>query len=414
MANVLVVGSGAREAAIGAKFLASPQVDAVFVAPGNDGMELLGLTPINLDVLDFEGLIDFAKAHVDLTFVGPEQPLVAGIVDAFEAAGQTVFGADRDLAQLEGSKTFAKQFMQRHNLPTAKAQHVESLAAAKQVLADWGAPIVVKADGLAAGKGVVVAQTVQTAQSALEHLYTQDAHAPALIEECLSGQEASVMAFFAGTQSVILPLSQDHKRRFNADRGPNTGGMGAISPARQFSTEQAEAARKLMLQTVAALEDEGMHGCGVIYMGLMFTAAGPKILEYNMRLGDPETQVLLPQIDNDFYDLIQNLLAGKQQNLRLNGQTYIGVVLTHPAYPAASKPALPVLVPTEQLLAGGEWIPAAVRNENGKLLSSGGRVLTLVAAGTTPQSARTAAYELVREYAGELAYRDDIGVHSLE
>jgi phosphoribosylamine--glycine ligase len=149
-------------------------------------------------------------------------------------------------------------------------------------------------------------------------------------------------------------------------------------------------------------------------MGLMFTAAGPKILEYNMRLGDPETQVLLPQIDNDFYDLIQNLLAGKQQNLRLNGQTYIGVVLTHPAYPAASKPALPVLVPTEQLLAGGEWIPAAVRNENGKLLSSGGRVLTLVAAGTTPQSARTAAYELVREYAGELAYRDDIGVHSLE
>lgn len=414
MANVLVVGSGAREAAIGAKFLASPQVNAVFVAPGNDGMTLLGLTPINIDVLDFEGLIDFAKAHVDLTFVGPEQPLVAGIVDAFEAAGQTVFGADRDLAQLEGSKTFAKKFMQRHNLPTAQARHVESLAAAKQVLAEWGAPIVVKADGLAAGKGVVVAQTVQVAQSALEQLYAKDAHAPALIEECLSGQEASVMAFFAGAQSVILPLSQDHKRRFNGDLGPNTGGMGAISPASQFDAEQSAAARTLMQKTVAALEDEGMHGCGVIYMGLMFTAAGPKILEYNMRLGDPETQVLLPQIENDFYSLIQDLLAGRQQELRLNGQTYLGVVLTHPAYPAASKPALSVLVPTEEMLARGEWIPAAVRNANGALLSNGGRVLTLVAAGGTPKAARDAAYELVQDYAGQLAYRDDIGVRSLE
>lgn len=413
MANVLVVGSGAREAAIGVKFLASPQVDAVFVAPGNDGMTLLGLTPIAIDVMDFAGLIDFARANVDLTFVGPEQPLVAGIVDAFVAAGQPIFGANRDLARLEGSKTFAKQLMQRHQLPTARAEHVASLAAAEKVLAQWGAPLVVKADGLAAGKGVVVAQTVAAARAALQQLYGQDEHAPVLLEEFLSGQEASVMAFFAGTQLVILPLSQDHKPRFNGDHGPNTGGMGAISPARQFDARQTQAARELLTRTVTALTDEGMRGCGVIYMGLMFTAAGPKILEYNMRLGDPETQVLLPQVENDFYTLIQDLLAGKQTELRLNGNTYVGVVLSHPAYPAASRPALPVAVPTEQMLANHCWLPAAVHNEAGQLFSAGGRVLTLVAAGPTPGAARNVVYALVRQYAGELAYRDDIGVRSL-
>lgn len=414
MANVLVVGSGAREAAIGTAFLASPQVDTVYVAPGNDGMTLLGLTPLDMDLMDFAGLSNFAKTHVDLTFVGPEQPLVAGIVDAFNAAGQPVFGVNRELAQLEGSKTFAKHFMQRHNLPTARAEHVDSLEAATKVLADWGAPIVVKADGLAAGKGVFVAQTVDAARSALQKLYAADAHAPALIEEFLSGQEASVMAFFSGAQSVILPLSQDHKRRFNGDLGPNTGGMGAVSPASQFSAAETARAHQLMAQTVSALEDEGMHGCGVIYMGLMFTADGPRILEYNMRLGDPETQVLLPQIQNDFYALIQDLLAGKQPKLQIDGKTYVGVVLSHPSYPAASQPALPVATPSAQLLADNGWVPAAVKKTADGLRSSGGRVLTLVASGTTPAAARSAVYACVHQYAGELAYRDDIAVRTLQ
>lgn len=414
MANVLVVGGGAREAAIGLKFLQSPQVDHVYVAPGNAGMALLGLEPTPIDLMAFEDLIDFAKVHVDLTFVGPEQPLVGGLVDAFERAGQRVFGVNQALAQLEGSKTFAKHFMQQANLPTARAQHVDSLAAAQAVLADWGAPIVIKADGLAAGKGVVVAMTQGEAATALTALYAADAQAPALIEEFLTGQEASVMAFFAGDQSVILPLSQDHKRRFNGDAGPNTGGMGAVSPASQFSADEQAAASDLMRQTIAAFGPAGLQGHGVVYMGLMFTPQGPKILEYNMRLGDPETQVLLPQIENDFYALITGLLDGQAPDLQLDGLAYVGVVLSHPDYPAASKPALPVVMPSQALLDTQGWIPAAVgKDAHGQLTSAGGRVLTLVAAGQDVAAAQKHAYAQVQEFAGQLAYREDIGAKAI-
>lgn len=415
MANVLVVGSGAREAAIGLKFLQSPQVEHVYVAPGNDGMTTLGLDIVPIDVMAFDALTAFARDNkVDLTFVGPEQPLVGGIVDAFEAADQRVFGVNQALAQLEGSKTFAKHFMQQADLPTARAKHVASLAEALAVLADWGTPIVIKADGLAAGKGVVVALKPAEAETALHQLYAKHADAPALMESYLTGEEASVMAFFAGDRSVILPLSQDHKRRFNGDSGPNTGGMGAISPAAQFTSKQQAAAQDLMRRTIAAFSPAGLSGHGVVYMGLMFTPDGPKILEYNMRLGDPETQVLLPQIKGDFYALITALLTGETPALQLDGLTYVGVVLSHPAYPAASQPALPIVPPVAALLATHGWIPAAVsRATDGTLRTAGGRVLTLLAAGDDAQAAQQNAYALVQQFAGELAYRDDIGAKTI-
>lgn len=396
------------------KFLDSPQVERVYVAPGGDGMDLVGLRSVAIDVLDFPALIKFAAANVDLTFVGPEQPLVAGITDAFKAAGLEIFGVTKALARLEGSKTYAKRFMARHDLPTARAKSVHSQAEALAVLAEWGVPIVIKADGLAAGKGVVVAQDEASARSAIAHLYAADAAAPVLIEEFLTGQEASVMALFAGNRAVILPLSQDHKRRFAGDRGPNTGGMGAVSPLPQFSLSQRNAATDLMRRTVAALSVDGLDGCGVIYMGLIFTATGPKILEYNMRFGDPETQVLLPQIQNDLYDLITRLMDGKQPGLRLNGKTYVGVVLTNPDYPVSSSVQLPVTQPDAQLLADHAWIPAAVAKTPAGLKSAGGRVLTLVGSGADAAEATAAAYALVRQYAGELAYRDDIAHNALQ
>lgn len=413
MHNVLIIGSGAREAALGVKFLASAQVQTVYVAPGNPGMTLLGLTPVAIDVLDFAALTAFAAHHVDLTFVGPEVPLVAGVVDAFQAAHLAIFGVNQRVAQLEGSKQYAKEFMARNQLPTAKAREVRNLGAARVVLTEMGTPIVIKADGLAAGKGVTVAMDEKQAAAALASIYLAKPDAPVLLEEYLDGQEASVMALYAGTHYVILPISQDHKRRFNGDAGPNTGGMGAVSPARQFTAKQVRQANALMAQTVAALNADGNPGNGVIYMGLMFTARGPQILEYNMRFGDPETQVLLPQIQNDFYQLITDLLAGQDVALQLDGRTYVDVVLAHPAYPASSQAALPVLRPRPEQLARGAWLPAAVTVAEDKLQSSGGRVVTLVGSGVDVIAARCQVYALARQLAGELAYREDIGIRAV-
>lgn len=414
MAKVLIVGSGARESALGVKFLASPQVERVFVASGNPGMRLLGLEPVAIDVLAFAALADFADANVDLTFVGPEVPLVAGITDYFRSRGLTIFGVTKRVAQLEGSKEYAKEFMLRHNLPTAKARMAENLGAAQVLLKALGTPIVIKVDGLAGGKGVTVALTQDQAETALANIYLATPDAKVLLEECLTGQEASVMALYNQKQCVILPLSQDHKRRFNGDAGPNTGGMGAISPAGQFNQHQVAAARELMERTVAGLNVDGDPGNGVIYMGLMFTLSGPKILEYNMRFGDPETQVLLPQVQNDFYALIMDLVTGHQPELQLDGRTYVDVVLTHPAYPASAHPSLPVVRPSATQLARGAWLPAAVAvDADGELHSTGGRVVSVVASGVDAYAARCLAYREVAELRGELAYREDIGVRAL-
>ncbi|WP_054751009.1 phosphoribosylamine--glycine ligase [Lacticaseibacillus thailandensis] len=412
MQNVLVIGSGARESALGVAFKRSPRVEHVYVAPGNEGMQLRGLEPVALDVLDFAGLVAFARKHVDLTFVGPEVPLVAGIVDYFTAAHLRIFGPHQALAQLEGSKAFAKDFMARHGIPTARAVLVHDADAARAQVRTMGVPVVLKADGLAAGKGVQIVTTTAAADQAIALVYQQQVDAPLLVEEYLRGEEASVMTLFAGQHWVMLPLSQDHKRRFNGDTGPNTGGMGAISPAPQFDATAVQQAQNIVTRTINGIHAEGLDGCGVLYTGLMFTAAGPRVLEYNMRLGDPETQVLLPQLTDDFFSVIMQLLDGQQPRLHLDGRTYCGVVLVHPGYPATSQP--PVAVMTPLVASLNHWLPAAVRQVNGQWQSSGGRVVTVVGSGADARAAVRATYQLVAPWADALAYREDIGVHALQ
>lgn len=290
MKQVLIIGGGARESALALKFKQSPQVDHVYVAPGNPAMTLLGVDPINIDDNDFTKLIDFAETHqIDLTFVGPEVPLAAGIVDAFQAADQPIFGVTKKVAQLEASKTFAKDFMARHQLPTAASKTVHNAIDAHAEAATMGLPLVLKKDGLAAGKGVVIAQDGETLDETIEKMYADHPDATVLLEQYLAGEEASVMALFNGEKRVVLPLSQDHKRRFANDRGPNTGGMGAISPLPQFNDDQVTAAHQLVDATLKGMQADGLDGQGVMYIGLIFTPDGPKILEYNMRFGDPET-----------------------------------------------------------------------------------------------------------------------------
>lgn len=410
MVNVLVIGQGARESALGLAFLRSPQVAQVFVAPGNAGMPLIGLTPVPIAETDGDALITFAKAHVALTFVGPEQPLAAGLVDAFQAAGLPVFGPPQALAQLESSKQFAKAFMARHDLPTAAATLVHSLAEAQAALKPFGLPVVIKADGLAGGKGVTVAQDEATATQALTALYAAQPDAPVLLEEYLQGEEASVLAMFNGQARVLFPLAQDHKRRFDGDLGPNTGGMGAISPAPQFTAAQQAAAAALCDRTLAGLAADGLAGCGVLYLGLMFTADGPKILEYNLRFGDPETQVLLPQVQNDFYQLTVDLLAGQAQPLAVDGLTYCGVVAVDPAYPNRGQ-AYPLQLPDAEQKR--YWLPAGVAQTKAGLVSAGGRIFTVLGAGATLAQAQAQAYARMQPLQGALAVRRDIGAKGL-
>ncbi|MFT8411365.1 MAG: phosphoribosylamine--glycine ligase [Schleiferilactobacillus perolens] len=413
MTKILIVGNGGRESALGLKFLQSTQVDTVYVAPGNAGMPKLGLQPVAIELDDFAGLIAFAQTHtVALTFIGPEVPLAAGIVDAFEAAGQPVFGPTQAAAQLEASKAFAKDFMHRHGLPTAQSQTIHSLAAGQAVLQEWGVPLVFKANGLAAGKGVIVAMTNADAEAALAALYARDAGATVVVEEYLVGEEASLLALYHHGTYVALPLAQDHKRRFDHGAGPNTGGMGAISPAPQFSADQKEAARHLLVQTIAGMNNDGLAGCGVLYMGLMFTADGPKILEYNLRFGDPETQVLLPQIQNDFYQLLVDLLADRPTPLQLNGRTYVGIVAVHPEYPGGAMDPLPLVeLPSDWVIE--RWLPAGVSEQDGRLCSHGGRIFTVIGSGADLSSAQADAYAAMAQVQGSLAIRQDIGDKAL-
>lgn len=410
MVNVLIVGSGARESALGKAFLRSPQVAKVYVAPGNAGMPLLGLTVLPVAEDDFDSLRQFAKENVALTFIGPEAPLAKGIVDAFEAAGLPVFGPTQALAQLESSKQYAKAFMQRHALPTAQATVVHDQVAALKALDDYGAPVVIKADGLAAGKGVTVAKTTQAAQQAINALYADHPNASVVIEECLTGQEASALAMFNSAAWVMFPLAQDHKRRFEQDAGPNTGGMGAISPAPQFNAVQRQQAHQLVEQTLTGMVEDGLNGCGVLYVGLMFTPDGPKILEYNVRFGDPETQVLLPQVTNDFYQIVVDLLAGRSPQLHLDGQTYCGVVAANPGYPTDTSQDYPVVVP--DATQRSYWLPAGVRQGTNGLTAHGGRIFTVIGAGPDLAAAKKQAYARLTPLVGELGYRSDIGFHA--
>jgi phosphoribosylamine--glycine ligase len=401
--KVLVIGGGGREHALAWKLRQSPRVEEVIVAPGNAGTAREpGVRNAEVPASDIDGLVALALAEgVGLTVVGPEQPLVLGVVDAFQARGLAIFGPSRAAAQLEGSKAYAKAFLHRHHIPTARYQVFTALEPALAYVRREGAPIVVKADGLAAGKGVVVATTLAEAEDAL-HAMLGPGHAPGarvVVEEFLVGEEASYIVMCDGAHALPLATSQDHKRRDDGDLGPNTGGMGAYSPAPVVTPEvEARVLREVIRPTLAGMAADGVPFVGFLYAGLMIDAEGrPRVLEYNARFGDPETQPILLRLRSDLVDLIEAALAGRLEHgeAAWDARPALGVVLAAEGYPGSvttgdAIEGLDAPLPPETRL-----FHAATRLEHGRVLSSGGRVLTACALGEDIAEARQRAYALL-------------------
>lgn len=411
--KVLIIGSGGREHTLAWKFTQSKKVTEVFVAPGNDGMKDVA-TIVPISEANHDELVHFAKeAKIDLTVVGPEAPLSAGVVDAFEAAGLVAFGPRKNAALIEGSKSFAKEMMKKYNIPTGAYETFTSFAEAKAYVEKHGAPIVIKADGLAAGKGVVVAMTEQEAIDALHDMLEDDkfgqAGAMVVIEEYLAGEELSLMAFVHGKTVLPMVTSQDHKRVFDNDEGPNTGGMGAYSPVPQFDDSLVQEAVETILQPMAeAMIQEGRTFTGILYAGLMITDKGPKVIEFNARFGDPETQVVLPRLESDLYDVIVKLMNDEPQELVWSDEAIVGVVMASNGYPGDYTKGA-VIEGLENVSNGALVFHAGTKEENGKLVTNGGRVLLVAGKGETLQEAQANAYEEITNVKSDgLFYRRDI------
>jgi phosphoribosylamine---glycine ligase len=420
--KLLVVGAGGREHALAWKLAQSPRVQKVFVAPGNGGTATeTGVE--NVPLSRTAELIDFCRReHIYLTVVGPEAPLAEGIVDAFRDAGLKIFGPVRAAAQLESSKDFAKRFMVRHGLPTARHRSFEDAAQAKAYVAEQGAPIVIKADGLAAGKGVVVAATRDEANAAIDAMLSERrfgaAGARVVIEEFLTGEEASFIVMCDGTHVLPLATSQDHKRLRDGDTGPNTGGMGAYSPAPLVTPKvHARVMRKIILPAVQGMIQDGHPYVGFLYAGLMIDAAGnPKTLEFNCRLGDPETQPILLRLKSDLLELIEGALEGRLEaaEAEWDRRCTLGVVLAAANYPDEPRKGdriegLPAPA------ADCRVFHAGTRLEGGALVTNGGRVLCVTALGDSLRMARSRAYEVIERVRFDgMQYRKDIGHRALK
>ena len=420
--KLLVVGAGGREHALAWKLAQSPRVQKVFVAPGNGGTASeTGVE--NMPLSGTAQLIDFCRReHIYLTVVGPEAPLAEGIVDAFRDAGLKIFGPTRAAAQLESSKDFAKRFMVRHGLPTARHQSFEDAAAAKAYVAGQGAPIVVKADGLAAGKGVVVAATRDEANGAIDAMLGERRFGAAgsrvVIEEFLAGEEASFIVICDGTHVLPLATSQDHKRLRDGDVGPNTGGMGAYSPAPLVTPKvHARVMREIILPAVQGMIQDGHPYVGFLYAGLMIDPAGnPKTLEFNCRLGDPETQPILLRLKSDLLELIERALEGRLEaaEAEWDRRCALGVVLAAANYPDEPRKGDRI----EGLPAPADdcrVFHAGTRLEGGALVTNGGRVLCVTALGDSLRMARSRAYEVIDHVRFDgMQYRKDIGHRALK
>ncbi|KQL51415.1 phosphoribosylamine--glycine ligase [Heyndrickxia shackletonii] len=412
--KVLVIGRGGREHAICKKVKESRQVTKVYCAPGNGGIsEDAEIVPISEH--QFSDLISFAKENqIDLTIVGPEDPLTAGIVNEFQEAGLKIFGPKKEAAIIEGSKAFAKDLMQKYNIPTAVYQTFQDYGAAKAYIENTGAPIVIKADGLAAGKGVVVAMTEQEALAALKEMMLDEkfgeASASVVIEEFLQGEEFSLMAFVNGTDVYPMVIAQDHKRAFDGDKGPNTGGMGAYSPVPHIPEQEVErAVQEILLPTAKALVEENRSFCGVLYAGLILTDKGPKVIEFNARFGDPETQVVLSRLQSDFVSIILDLLDKKEPEIVWNNDSIVGVVLASNGYPEQYKKGV-VLPELEMLSEGTSVFHAGTDKAGNQFVSNGGRVLLVACKGNSLREAiRTVYAEMDKLQSSEFFYRKDIG-----
>lgn len=422
--KVLIIGNGGREHALAWKAAHSPKVSEVFVLPGNAGTELEpALTNVALAMDDHAGVIAFVKEQqIDLTIVGPEAPLVAGIVDRFKEQGLAIFGPTAAAAQLEGSKSFAKEFLARHAIPSADFQtftHIDEALAHLDRLAEQGraAPIVVKADGLAAGKGVVVATSEEQARDAVRHMLEDnafgDAGARVVIEEFLEGEEASFICMVDGEHILPMATSQDHKRALNDDKGSNTGGMGAYSPAPVVTPEvEQRILREIIEPTVAGMAQEGTPFCGFLYAGLMIDAEGaPRVIEYNVRFGDPETQPIMLRLDSDLIELVQAAVEGRLDSIDCawNPQPAVGVVMAAAGYPGSYRKHDPIsgIDAAEQL--GCKVFQAGTALAEEQLVTAGGRVLCVTALGDSVAAAAANAYRGVARISLEGAhYRTDI------
>ncbi|HFI0137282.1 TPA: phosphoribosylamine--glycine ligase [Streptococcus suis] len=414
--KLLVVGSGGREHAIAKKLLESEQVEQVFVAPGNDGMTLDGIELVNIGISEHSALINFAKEHdIAWTLVGPDDALAAGIVDDFEQAGLKAFGPSRLAAELEWSKDFAKQIMVKYGIPTAAFGTFSNFEEAKAYIEEQGAPIVVKADGLALGKGVVVAETVEQALEASREMLLDnkfgDSGARVVIEEFLAGEEFSLFALVNGDQFYILPTAQDHKRAFDGDQGPNTGGMGAYAPVPHLPQSVVNTAVDTIVKPILeGMIAEGRSYLGVLYAGLILTEQGPKVIEFNARFGDPETQIILPRLTSDFAQNIDDILHKRPTQLTwLESGVTLGVVVASNGYPLDYEKGVDLPAKTEGDIT--TYYAGARFAENSRaLLSNGGRVYMLVTTADTVQEAQEKIYvELKNQDTTGLFYRTDIG-----
>ena len=401
--QVLVIGSGGREHALAWKLAQSPDVSTVYVAPGNAGTALEpSIENINIAIDDFNALSNFAQQHaIDLTVVGPEGPLVDGIVDHFLNLDLRCFGPSAKAAQLEGSKSFTKDFLARHNIPTAEYQTFTDQAAAINYAREKGAPIVVKADGLAAGKGVIVALTLAEAEAAIEDMLAGNAFGEAghkvVIEEFLEGEEASFIVVSDGVNILPMATSQDHKRIGEGDTGPNTGGMGAYSPAPVVTAEiHARIMREVIEPTVAGMAAEGNIYSGFLYAGLMIDAQGtPKVIEYNCRFGDPETQPIMMRMQSDLTELCIATVDKKlaEQSVEWSDSLALGVVLAAEGYPEAYKKGLKIEGLESVVDDNCKVFHAGTTQQGDDVLTNGGRVLCVTALGKTAEQAQTLAYE---------------------
>ncbi|MDV6316814.1 phosphoribosylamine--glycine ligase [Idiomarina sp. HP20-50] len=423
--KVLVVGGGGREHALAWKAAQSKQVDCVYVAPGNAGTEREScLTNIAIDAEDIDGLLDFAKSkEIGLTIIGPEAPLVSGIVDRFSDAGLAAFGPTAKAAQLEGSKAFSKDFLQRHNIPTADYQNFIEVDAAKAYVAQKGVPIVIKADGLAAGKGVIIAESIEQANAAIDDMLAGnrfgDAGHRVVIEEFLTGEEASFIVMVDGEHAIPFASSQDHKARDNGDKGPNTGGMGAYSPAPVVSPAIHDwVMRHVIKPTVEGMAAEGAPYKGFLYAGLMIAEDGTsKVLEYNCRFGDPETQPIMMRLKSDLVELCQQAIEGKlnQAPIDFDERAAVGVVMAAGGYPESYKKGDVIRGLPETELEAQKVFHAGTKMDNGNVVTSGGRVLCCTALGKTVTEAQQLAYQLVDKIDwNDAYYRTDIAHRAIK
>lgn len=423
--NILVLGGGGREHAISWALAKSPRCTELYVAPGNGGTANIARNVKDLNAEDAQAVLAFAQAHnIELVVIGPEAPLVAGVADVLREAGIPVFGPDAQGAQLEGSKTYSKHFMDANGIPTARYQSFTDAASARACCEELGAPLVVKADGLAAGKGVVVAETLDMALDAVEACFDGsfgDAGQTVVVEEMLTGPECSLLAFVSNGKAFCMAPAQDHKRAYDGDLGPNTGGMGVYSPVPIVTEEEMATMISIMEQSAAATAKDPFENDyrGCLYGGFMLTPEGPKVLEFNARFGDPETQVVLPRLEGDLVNIMLAVAEGRPEDIVLSwsDKWAVSVVLASEGYPGSYEKGKVILGLEEAQDLDGVIVfhAGTALNPDGELITAGGRVLNVVALGDTFEEARNRAYEACELIKFEgVQYRSDIGRRALQ